>query len=336
MVGKLVLLLADGTTVDVPLTKERVTIGRRADNDICLPHPAVSAEHASVVTILADSFLEDMGSTNGTLVNGKAIVKHVLRDYDQIDVGRQRLVFVSDDSIRVDPLPVDIARNQLLGLEERVAAVNPSQGGSAPLRGTLGGTYGRGPVAAPLPAYPDLAKEIEELKPPPVVVPRREAAPARSAFVEQRPGVTRHESDQRLAAWAADWAAPSGNSAAGAIDTSAELGEVALVGTRAGKAMVVNGGIAEARTPPDPTVRVLSGPTHGRSVPFAKDELSVGRVGLQVAVIRKVGSGFRRVPVEGAQPPRINGTPVAPEGSELHPGDTFEVAGVRLELSLTS
>jgi pSer/pThr/pTyr-binding forkhead associated (FHA) protein len=334
MVGKLVLLLADGTTVDVPLTKERVTIGRRADNDICLPHPAVSGEHASVVTILADSFLEDMGSTNGTLVNGKAIVKHVLRDYDQIDVGRQRLVFVSDDSIRVDPLPVDIARNQLLGLGERVAAVNPSQNVSAPLRGTLGGTYGRGPVVAPLPAYPDLAKEIEELEPPPVAAPRRDAAPPRSSFVEQRPGVTRRESDQRLAAWAAEWAAPSGNSAAGSIDTSAESADVGRAASKTDETMV--SGTAAAPTPPDPTVRVLSGPNHGRSVPFAKDELSVGRVGFQVAVIRKVGSGFRLVPVEGGQPPRINGTPVAPEGSELHPGDTFEVAGVRLELSLAN
>ncbi len=70
--GKLVLFLADGTTMDVPLDSERITIGRRADNDVCLPYPAVSGEHAAVVTILADSFLEDLGSTNGTLVNGKA------------------------------------------------------------------------------------------------------------------------------------------------------------------------------------------------------------------------------------------------------------------------
>ena len=53
----------------MPLKRERMTIGRRADNDICLPNLAVSGEHAAIVTILADSFLEDMGSTNGTLVN---------------------------------------------------------------------------------------------------------------------------------------------------------------------------------------------------------------------------------------------------------------------------
>ena len=40
--GKLVVFLADGTTQDVKLHRERVTIGRRPDNDVCLPRPAVS------------------------------------------------------------------------------------------------------------------------------------------------------------------------------------------------------------------------------------------------------------------------------------------------------
>jgi predicted component of type VI protein secretion system len=93
--GKLVLHLHDGSTREFTLERERLTIGRRADNDICLPFPAVSAEHAAVVTILDDSFLEDLGSTNGTLVNGKAITKHFLRDLDEIDIGRQTLVYLS-------------------------------------------------------------------------------------------------------------------------------------------------------------------------------------------------------------------------------------------------
>ena len=61
--GKLVLHLPDGSTREFPLERERLTIGRRADNDICLPFPAVSGEHASVVTILDDSFLEDLGTS---------------------------------------------------------------------------------------------------------------------------------------------------------------------------------------------------------------------------------------------------------------------------------
>src|SRR5215468_12086521 len=96
--SKLVLYLPDGTTLDIPLDRERMTIGRRAGNDVVLPNLAVSGEHAAVVTILADSFLEDLGSTNGTLVNGKPIAKHFLRDGDHIDIGRHVLVYSMDDS----------------------------------------------------------------------------------------------------------------------------------------------------------------------------------------------------------------------------------------------
>ena len=86
--------------------------------------------------------------------------------------------------------------------------------------------------------------------------------------------------------------------------------------------------------PAGPSVRVLSGPSIGRTLPLTKDELSIGRVGAQVAVVRRTPDGYRLVPLEGAQPPRINGAPVAQEGAPLHPGDTFEIAGVRLELSV--
>jgi pSer/pThr/pTyr-binding forkhead associated (FHA) protein len=104
-VGKLVLFRADGTAQDYKLDRERVTIGRRPDNDICLPQPAVSGEHAAVVTILDDSFLEDLGSTNGTLVNRTAVTKHFLRDRDEIDIGREILVYLADDSAHVEAPP---------------------------------------------------------------------------------------------------------------------------------------------------------------------------------------------------------------------------------------
>jgi len=332
-VGKLVLLLADGTTLDVPLTKERMTIGRRADNDVCLPHPAVSGEHSSVVTILADSFLEDLGSTNGTLVNGKPIVKHFLRDHDQIDIGRQRMVFVSDDNAHVDPLPPDIARSQLIGLSDRVEEARPLHRAAVPSIGNRRGAE----ATPPRLIYPDLDDEPAP-EPPPAPAIRREAAfapaPSHPPLADRRPPPpTRRESDQRLAAWAAEWAAPSGNAGAGPIDTSAEPAGALSAERRVGTLAAAGDAVAEPVVP-EPSVRVLSGPNLGRSVAFTRDELSVGRVGVQVAVVRKVGTGFRLVPVEGTQPPRINGTPVAPEGAVLHPGDTFEVAGVRLELSL--
>jgi hypothetical protein len=344
-VGKLVLLLSDGTTRDIPLGKERLVIGRRADNDVCLPYPAVSGEHASVVTILADSFLEDLGSTNGTLVNGKPIVKHFLRDHDQIDIGRQRLVYVSDDDAKVEGLPLDIAHNQLLGLTERVPAARRLPGIDVPPAGR--------PRNPPLrPHLADLSDFDADLQHEPVPEQQRTPPPPRTAAIPRTapasayappPGAppaaraeapsappAKRDADMSLAAWTADWAAPTGHRGAGAIDTAA-----ATLSAVAAPPAVAAAAAVPVDAPAAPVVRILSGPSAGRNVPFEKDELSVGRVGVQVAVVRKVGEGFRLVPIEGARPPRINGTPVAHDGAVLHPGDTFEVAGVRLELSLS-
>ncbi len=125
--GKLVLYFPDGSTRDILLAKERMTIGRRPDNDVPLPSAAVSAEHAAVITVLDDSFLEDLGSTNGTFVNEKPVTKHFLRDRDRIDVGREVLVYYTDDDAAPDVLPPDVFHHDtanLLGpLDEHLAAL---------------------------------------------------------------------------------------------------------------------------------------------------------------------------------------------------------------------
>ena len=294
--GKLVLLLADGTTLDVPLTKERMTIGRRADNDICLPHPAVSGEHASVVTILADSFLEDLGSTNGTLVNGKPIVKHFLRDYDQIDIGRQRLVFVSDDNAHVDGLPPDVARNQLMGLSDRVAGVHAAPAAAAPVIG------GRRVAAKGLPM---LEHDLDDV-PIDGIAAGRCGCPQGCAndIVRRTPAATD---------------APRVRSATrrmggrvGRSERSCRGGPHRHVGGT-GRRTATGGRIQGAMPPRNRTTRSQLGrnrasgscpdPISAARCSFTKDELSVGRVGMQVAVVRKVGTGFRLVPVEGTQPP---------------------------------
>ena len=106
--AKLVIHQPDGTLREVKLDHDRITIGRRADHDICLPYPAVSADHAEIITVISDSFLHDVGSTNGTLVNGKRISKHFLRDHDRIDIARQQLVYLVDEAETVEPLPPQV------------------------------------------------------------------------------------------------------------------------------------------------------------------------------------------------------------------------------------
>ena len=71
--AKLVLSLNGTVQGEFPLEKERISIGRKPDNDIQIDNLAISGEHAAVVTILNDSFLEDLNSTNGTLVNSQPV-----------------------------------------------------------------------------------------------------------------------------------------------------------------------------------------------------------------------------------------------------------------------
>jgi pSer/pThr/pTyr-binding forkhead associated (FHA) protein len=77
--AKLILSMDGLVLKEIPLVKERMTVGRKAHNDIQIDNMAISGEHAAVVTILSDSFLEDLNSTNGTLVNGQPVKKHFLK-----------------------------------------------------------------------------------------------------------------------------------------------------------------------------------------------------------------------------------------------------------------
>ncbi len=94
--GKLILSLNGTVQGEYPLEKERTTLGRKADNDIPVDNLAVSGKHALIITILDDSFLEDLGSTNGTYVNGKLIKKHALKDGDVVNIGKHELKYVNE------------------------------------------------------------------------------------------------------------------------------------------------------------------------------------------------------------------------------------------------
>ena len=89
--AKLHIFLDGNSLGEFPLNKERATIGRRPSNDIHIDNLAVSGDHAVIVTIAGDSFLEDLNSTNGTLVNRKPIKKHVLEHADVIEFGKYQL-----------------------------------------------------------------------------------------------------------------------------------------------------------------------------------------------------------------------------------------------------
>lgn len=94
--AKLILSMDGLVLKEIALDRERTTIGRKPHNDIQIDNLAISGEHAVVVTILNDSFLEDLHSTNGTFVNGHSVEKHFLQNGDVIELGKYRLKYVNE------------------------------------------------------------------------------------------------------------------------------------------------------------------------------------------------------------------------------------------------
>ena len=94
--AKLILSIDDVVIREHALTKERTTLRRKSANDIQIDNLAVSGEHAVIFTLLNDSFIEDLSSTNGTVVNGKPVLRHLLQNGDVIALGKHRLQFVSE------------------------------------------------------------------------------------------------------------------------------------------------------------------------------------------------------------------------------------------------
>jgi pSer/pThr/pTyr-binding forkhead associated (FHA) protein len=100
--AKLVLSMSGAVQGEFELNQEKFTIGRKPENDIQIDNLAVSGKHSMIITILDDSFLEDLGSTNGTYVNGKLVKKHALKDGDVIAIGKHELKYINETAFDDD------------------------------------------------------------------------------------------------------------------------------------------------------------------------------------------------------------------------------------------
>ena len=87
----------DGVVIkEVQLTKDRTTLGRRPYNDVVIDNLAISGEHAVFQMTGNEVFIEDLNSTNGTYVNGKAAKKQQLQNGDTVEVGKYKIKFVNE------------------------------------------------------------------------------------------------------------------------------------------------------------------------------------------------------------------------------------------------
>ena len=273
--AKLIMSL-DGTVIrEVPLDKERVSIGRKPQNDVQIENLAVSGEHARVVTILNDSFLEDLGSTNGTLVNGNPVRKHILQDNDVIEIGKYKLKFAFE-----------------------APAAQPS--GEASMEDFEKTMILRAPAAAQA-----AAKAFGD-----------SASPPPQAASASPPPMKRGGAD--------------GDGVVTAPMRSGGAEGDGVVAAPMRKGGIEGEGVVTA------AIQILNGPSAGREMVFTKNLTTLGKTGVQVAVIARRPQGYFITHVEGARYPVVNGKTLDAQAHPLKDHDVIELAGVKMEFFLKS
>jgi len=274
--AKLILSLDGQLIKEFTLSKERTTIGRKPHNDIQIDNLAVSGEHAIIMTILNDSFLEDLGSTNGTLVNGQPVKKHFLQSSDTVEIGKYKLKYMNEAPATMSQ--ADFEKTMVL---RAPAAAPPKQEVRNPTdtQTNIQAMPGAGDAAANAqPPAPAAA--------PAATIPPAAAAPA-------KPAATPVSTVQPAAP-----AAPA------------------------------------AAAQPIGTIQILSGPNAGKELPLAKPLTTLGKPGVQVAVIAKRPHGYFITHVEGANFPVVNGKTLDAQAHQLGDHDIIELAGVKMEFFL--
>jgi hypothetical protein len=248
MAAKIILSM-DGVSIkDYPLEKERITIGRKSSNDIVIDNIAVSGEHAAIITILHDSFLEDLDSTNGLVVNGVATKKHFLQNNDVIEIGKHALKYVNDQVSKTSA--ADFEKTMVL----------------------------RGPV--------------KTTPPPPVAIAEPAAGFTQTQIIANKPKTTAVDQTDKL-----DAPVPTAQAA---------------------------------------VVQILTGPNAGKELELVKNLTTLGKPGLQVAVLARRPHGFFITHVEGETFPLLNGRPLSEQPHQLNDHDLIELAGIKMEFYFRS
>jgi pSer/pThr/pTyr-binding forkhead associated (FHA) protein len=112
--AKLILKFKEATLEEIPITKPAITIGRVDKNDIKIENLAVSREHAKIVRDGDRYIIEDLNSLNGTFLNEKRVMKGILRNNDEILVGKHTLIFIDEEE-----KPIEMRKDIDISLAEK-------------------------------------------------------------------------------------------------------------------------------------------------------------------------------------------------------------------------
>jgi len=133
MSSKLILRFKDSIISEYPLEAEETSIGRKPENAIHIDNLAVSGHHARVLKIGSKVILEDLGSTNGTLIDNKQITKHILKHGDSILIGKHTLTYVQIEDSPVTTAPPepeednDMDKTMIITPQAKEALLNKSK-----------------------------------------------------------------------------------------------------------------------------------------------------------------------------------------------------------------
>ena len=264
MAAKLILSMDGEVIREYPLNKERMTVGRKAHNDIIIDNLAVSGEHAAIVTILHDSFLEDLDSTNGLEVNGVPTKKHFLQNNDLIEIGKYKLKYLSDQVSQTTP--ADFEKTMVLRAPVKQAA--PSAG-------------------KPAEHASFMTTQINQ-----------SAKPSEEA-VEKTGKFGAHQSPSPQPQ-------PKSPSPQPQPQPTAPVAQAAAV-------------------------QILTGPNAGKELDLVKNLTTLGKPGVQVAVLTRRPQGYFITHVEGASHPMVNGMSLGDQSHQLNDHDVIELAGIKME-----
>lgn len=103
MASKLIVTLDGEIVREFVIDKDSITIGRKHENDIQLNDLTVSGRHALISTTNGNTTVEDLDSTNGTLLNGSHINKATLQHGNVIQIGHHLFTYMSDEKEQYEP-----------------------------------------------------------------------------------------------------------------------------------------------------------------------------------------------------------------------------------------
>lgn len=117
--SKLILTLDGAVIREYEIDKDSISIGRKHGNDIQLNDLTISGRHALITTLGEHAYVDDLGSTNGTLLNGARIAKSQLRHGDTIQTGNYQFTYFSEESTDYEPtmfLRAEIEDTQIMDM----------------------------------------------------------------------------------------------------------------------------------------------------------------------------------------------------------------------------